>query len=431
MNGQHDNTVKKEGAPLQIPVLVVEDSIIQSELLRRVLAREGYSVTIAKDGAEGLAIARKELPKIIISDIHMPEMNGFEMCEAVRKDASLRNIPVILLTMLTEVRDVVHGLNAGADYYVTKPFNEQYLLSKIKVALNKEPWYNEKKIEVEINIGEEKFRVRSGHHQVMDLLVSIYENAVLQNLDLMNAQDQLKKLTDRLEEKAEKLEEANRDLEEFAYSVSHDMRVPLRAIDGFSYQVLKHYEDKLDDEGPRYLNVVRDNTKKMSRLIDDILAFSRMGRLRLSVSEVNMEKLAYAVFDELKPGFAGRELAIEIKPLPFCHGDLAMLRQVWINLLGNAIKFTRNRDAAVVEVGGHAEGREIIYYVKDNGAGFDMRYADKLFGLFQRLHKVEEFEGTGIGLAIVNRIVKRHGGRLWGEGKVDEGATFYFTLPYK
>ena len=238
-----------------------------------------------------------------------------------------------------------------------------------------------------------------------------------------------KRLDQLLKEKNAALETANKDLEAFAYSVSHDLRVPLRAIDGFSQQVLKRYEDKLDDEGKRYLNIVRDNTKKMSQLIDDILAFSRMGRLGLSVSEVNMEKLVHSVFEELKPALAERELTIEIKQLPLCHGDPSMLRQVLVNLLDNAIKFTRPKNAALIEMGGHTEGAENIYYIKDNGVGFDMQYADKLFGVFQRLHGVAEFEGTGIGLAIVKRIITRHGGRVWAEGKVDEGATFYFTLP--
>jgi len=193
--------------------------------------------------------------------------------------------------------------------------------------------------------------------------------------------------------------------------------------------VLKRYTDKLDDEGKRYLNLVRDNTQKLGQLIDDILAFSRAGRLGMSLSEVNMEGLAREVYEELKPVDAGRDLSVEIKPLPPCHGDHAILRQVWVNLLNNAIKFTRHKPAALIQVGSYAEGKENVYFVKDNGAGFDMQYADKLFGVFQRLHGVEEFEGTGVGLAIVKRIVSRHGGRVWAEGKVDEGATFYFALP--
>jgi PAS domain S-box-containing protein len=236
-------------------------------------------------------------------------------------------------------------------------------------------------------------------------------------------------LEQRVVERTAKLADANQELESFAYSVSHDLRTPLRAIDGFSQQVLNHYADKLDDEGKRYLNVVRDNTKKMGQLIDDILAFSRMGRVEMSRSEVGMEVLVREVFEELKLDTAGHEPALEIKPLPSAHGDRTMLRQVWMNLLGNAIKFTRHKPGATIQVGSYAEGKENVYFVRDNGAGFDMQYAGKLFGVFQRLHGVDEFEGTGIGLAIVKRIITRHGGRVWAEGKVDEGATFYFALP--
>ncbi len=247
------------------------------------------------------------------------------------------------------------------------------------------------------------------------------------------AEDEVRRYHERLEdlvrERTGELETANKDLEGFAYSVSHDLRVPLRAIDGFSQQVLKNYSDKLDEEGQRYLSIVRDNTKKMSQLIDDILAFSRMGRLGMSISDVDMTQLASSVLEDLKPTFAGRDLNVDIKPLPLCRGDQSMLRQVWVNLLSNAIKFTRGKPSAHVEVGAQTEGAECIYYVKDNGAGFDMQYADKLFGVFQRLHGVEEFEGTGIGLAIVKRIITRHGGRVWAESKVNEGATMYFALP--
>jgi PAS domain S-box-containing protein len=245
------------------------------------------------------------------------------------------------------------------------------------------------------------------------------------------AEEELRNYHEHLEElvreRTAQLETANKDLEGFAYSVSHDLRVPLRAVDGYSNLLLKHYPDKLDDEGKRYLNVVRDNTRKMAQLIDDILAFSRMGRLGMTMLEVDMDALVRTMFDELKP--ADRDVVAEIRRLPSCHGDQAMLRQVWVNLLGNAFKFTRGKAPAVIEVGARTEGAECIYYVKDNGAGFDMQYSEKLFGVFQRLHGVQEFEGTGIGLAIVKRIISRHGGRVWAEGKVGEGATFYFALP--
>ena len=429
MNEQPDNTARPDSGAPQIPVLIVEGDSNQAELLQRILVQQGYRVTQAKNGTEGLAAARKEPPKVIVSDIIMPVMDGFELCRAIREDGTLWDIPVILLTTLSDTRDVVHGLNAGADYYVTKPFDEQYLLCRIRDALKDPPKHKDASFEMELNIEGEKYQVRAGHQQIMNLFISIYENAALKNRVLMDTQEHLNKLNAILEEKARALEEANKALDGFAYSVSHDLRAPLRAIDGFSQQVQKHYADKLDDEGKRYLDIVRDNTRKLAQLIDDILAFSRTERLKMSLSEVNMDKLAREVYEELKPVAAGRDLTVEIKPLPPAVGDGAILRQVWVNLLSNAIKYTRHKPAAVIQVGNYAEGKENVYFIKDNGAGFDMQYADRLFGVFQRLHGIAEFEGNGIGLAIVKRIITRHGGRVWAEGKVDEGATFYFALP--
>ena len=249
--------------------------------------------------------------------------------------------------------------------------------------------------------------------------------------ELAQSEAKVKKLNEELGRHTAEIEEANKELEAFAYTVSHDLRVPLRSIDGFSQNLLDGHADKLDEEGKRLLNVVCDNAHKMGQLISDILAFSRAGRQEMSVAEVDMESLAGAALDGLQQATAGRNLTVDIKRLPPACGDLSMLQQVWINLLGNAIKFTRPKAAARIEVGGTAEGSELVYYVKDNGAGFNMQYVDKLFGAFQRLHRADEFEGTGIGLAIVKRIIAKHGGRVWAEGKVGEGATVYFALPIK
>jgi PAS domain S-box-containing protein len=238
-------------------------------------------------------------------------------------------------------------------------------------------------------------------------------------------------LEKRVRDRTAQLEAANKELEAFSYSVSHDLRAPLRAIDGFSRVILEDYTDKLDDEGKRYLNIIESNTKKMGQLIDDLLVFSRLGRQEIRVSEMNMGKLAKAISEELKLAVPERKLKFTINTLIPAQGDQAMIRQVFVNLLSNAVKFTRPKENSVIEVGGANEGDENIYFVKDNGVGFDMQYVNKLFGVFQRLHSAEEFEGTGVGLAIVQRIIHRHGGRVWAEGRVNEGATFYFSLPAK
>jgi PAS domain S-box-containing protein len=247
--------------------------------------------------------------------------------------------------------------------------------------------------------------------------------------DRVQAEEEVRKLNEKLEkrvvERTAELEAANQELEAFAYSISHDLRAPLRAVDGFSRILLEEFGPQLPAEAQHYLQVARDNALQMGDLIDGLLAFSHLGRQPLHKQTVAPADLVRQVLEDLRLEQTGRRVEITVGHLPVCEGDPLLLKQVFVNLLSNALKYSRTRERALIEV---ATADSTAYYVRDNGVGFDMRYADKLFGVFQRLHRVEEYEGTGVGLAIVQRIVHRHGGRIWADAKINQGATFYFTL---
>ena len=226
------------------------------------------------------------------------------------------------------------------------------------------------------------------------------------------------------------LEKANKELESFTYSVSHDLRTPLRAINGFIFRLEQGYKSIIDQEGQRLMSVIKNESIRMGRLIDDLLDFARLGKKELQKSNIDMNDLVQSVLDgfsNIKP----ESKKVVVHNLPYVFGDKTLLQQVLINLISNAFKFTDKNQDAIIEINGYTTETETIYYVKDNGAGFNMQYADKLFKVFQRLHNADEFEGTGVGLAIINSVILRHGGRVWAEGKVNEGAIFYFGLPHK
>lgn len=223
--------------------------------------------------------------------------------------------------------------------------------------------------------------------------------------------------------------DVNKELEAFTYSVSHDLRAPLRSIDGYSRILQEDYQDKLDAEGKRLIHVIINNAKRMGKLIDDLLDFSRLGRKDPQCSFIDMTSMVRAIANELAGHEPERKISLTVHPLERCYGDVDMLRQVWINLVSNAIKYTGRNPLAIIEISSSQENMEVQYKIRDNGVGFEMQYVHKLFGVFQRLHRIQDFSGTGVGLAIVKRIVNRHHGRVWAEGDVDKGATFYFTIP--
>jgi PAS domain S-box-containing protein len=284
-----------------------------------------------------------------------------------------------------------------------------------------------------------RFVGKSG--EVRDIYVTVdiipgTKKSVLSFMDvteLKRVEREVRELNEELEkrvrERTAELERANKELEAFSYSVSHDLRTPLIAIEGFSRILSKKYGDRLEPKAREFLEAIQRSTKQMDQLIGDLLSLSRLTRVEFDTAEIDMGGLARAVFEEIKGITHGRKLKLVVNSPPHARGDVTMIRQVYANLLSNAVKFTRAREVALIEVGGIEKVDERIYYVKDNGIGFPEADKDRIFGVFQRLHGADEYEGTGIGLAIVQRIVARHGGRVWAEGRPGEGATFYFSLP--
>jgi PAS domain S-box-containing protein len=330
---------------------------------------------------------------------------------------------VSMCQMLGYTRDELIGLHASKIVAPTEIPQIEPALSTIKAKSD----YNR----------EWQFRRKDGSVFAGDVHATLMPDGNLLGMisditDRKLAEKEIHELNIRLEqrvvERTAELEAANKELEAFSYSVSHDLRAPLRAVDGFSQAVLEDYGPQLPEEGQRYLQTIREGAQRMGTLIDDLLTFSRLSRTPLKKQEVNTSKLVCHVLEGLNSQRQGRQVEIRIGDLPACQGDPALLNQVWVNLLSNALKYTRQRQPAVIEIGCKREQDEDVYFVRDNGAGFDMRYAHKLFGVFQRLHRAEEFEGTGVGLAIVQRVIHRHGGRIWVDAALNRGATFYFTL---
>ncbi len=361
-------------------ILIVDDEAAQMKALCNTLRDEGYVTTGFASAKAAVDELRSQKFDLILTDLMMPEMDGITLLRsALEIDPSLIGI---IMTGEGTIATAVEAMKTGALDYILKPFKLSAILPVLSRAL------------------------------------------AVRRLRIRNAE-----LEQRVRERTAELEAANRDLESFCSSVSHDLRAPLRHIDGFSSLLIENYASQMPEEAQRLLKFVSSSALRMGQLIDDLLHFSRLGRQQLTKQPVNISGLVQEVLDELAKEQDGRSVELRVVQLPDTVGDPSLLKQVFINLLSNAYKFTRQREKPMIEVGWRQQKDEKVYFVRDNGAGFDMKHADKLFGVFQRLHRQDEFEGTGVGLSIVQRIVQRHGGRIWAEAELGKGATFYFTLP--
>ncbi len=381
----------------RVNILLVDDEPRNLDVLESILDSPGYRLVRAMDADEALkALVNPEFA-VIVLDIRMPGTSGYELAQIIKRRKKTQHIPIIFLTAyFQEDEHMLLGYGAGAVDYLSKPCKPEVLRSKVAVFVDL--YCTNRALQAEIQ-------------------------------ERRQAEQRIRELNEQLSQRVTELAAVNEELEAFGYSVSHDLRAPLRQVVGFINLLTESAAGSLNDRAAEFLTLIQDSAIRMGRLIDDLLEFARLGRTELHPTPVNIRQLVDQTLKTLRPATEGRAIEWKIGALPVVQGDNAMLQQVLINLIDNAIKFTRPREKAEIEIAGCQEREADVVFVRDNGVGFDPRYADKLFGVFQRLHGRDEFEGTGIGLATVERIIRRHGGRAWAEGAPGKGAQVFFSLP--
>ena len=361
-------------------LLIVDDEEPQMNALCDALRVHGYDTVGFTSAKAGLAALRQSKFDLLLSDLIMPEMDGISLLRsAVEID---RDLVGVIMTGQGTIETAVDAMKTGALDFILKPF------------------------------------------QISEVLLVLSRALATRRLRLENSD-----LQQRIQQHADEVQRVNQELEAFTHSVSHDLRAPLRAIGGFSKILLKDFAPQLPEEARRLLDVVVSSAAQLTQMIDGLLNFCRLGRQSLSMQPIDLSIVAKQALENLRHDQNNRRLEVKIAGLPRCLGDPGLLNQVFANLLSNAFKFTAHTENPLIEIGCLPGNTEHAYFVRDNGIGFDMQYAERLFGVFVRLHPEEEFEGHGLGLSIVQRIIQRHGGRIWAQAQVNKGATFFFTLP--
>ena len=381
-------------------ILAVDDSVTYLHGLADALKDEGYDVILARSGEEALDLLAVQPVDCVLLDLLMPGLSGQETCERIKAAPTVRDIPLIILTALDDREAMIQGLGAGADDYISKSSELEVLKARVRAQIRRKQFEDENR------------RIR--------------EELLRKELEAAEARA-ARQLAETKAVLVDELERKNRELEAFSYSVSHDLRAPLRAIDGFSRAVLEDFGDTLEPRGQEHLRRVCAAAQRMGELIDDLLDLSRVGRAELQRNRVNLSHIAKHVVAELRKR-SDRDVEVVIQDELLADADSRLMQIALENLLGNSFKFTAKAAHPRIDFG-RQDGDDHTYFVRDNGAGFDMTYGQRLFQPFQRLHRESDFAGTGIGLATVYRILDRHGGRVWAEGAVGRGATFYFTIP--
>jgi two-component system, sensor histidine kinase and response regulator len=454
-------------------ILIAEDSQTQAEQLTHYLENRSYAVTVTRNGKQALAAVVRSKPAMVISDVVMPEMDGYTLCKEIKSLPAIKDVPVVLVTSLSRPQDIVKGLECGADSFIRKPYDEKYLLSRVDYILTNQELRRTERLQlgVQLHFGGQSHFITAERQQILDLLISTYEGAVQINQELeikqkelreangaletrvaartselaqanaqlqvelterKRAEEEVQKLNQDLErrvaDRTAQLAEANKELEAFSYSVSHDLRAPLRHISGFACLLTEEHSLQSVPEAQDKLKRIQEVTQKMGRMIDDLLNLARLDRQTMVLKATELNSLVENVLRDLKSETTDRKIDWRVGSLPNVNCDPGLIQQVFANLLSNAVKYTRRRERAVIEIGQTIIDGQPALFVRDNGAGFDPKYSEKLFGTFQRLHSAREFEGTGVGLATVQRIIRKHGGRIWAEAEPEKGATFYFSL---